>query len=57
MRRYCLTKLKLHRDYAEDDKHGWVLWRDDYDGWNPIRAGTFRDCALERLKEEGIYIV
>ena len=47
MRRYCMYRRKGQ----------WTLWRDDYDGWNPIKTSTFHDCMIERLKEEGIYIV
>ena len=56
MRRYCLSRIKSVSGIPTGNIDKWSLWRDSPDGWLPLKRGSFRECIIERLKEEGIYI-
>ena len=56
MRRYCLSRIKSVSGIPTGNDDKWSLWCDSPMGWIPFKRGTFKECVLERLKEEGIYI-
>lgn len=56
MRRYCLSRIKSVSGIPTGNKDKWSLSCDSPMGWIILKHGTFKECVLERLKEEGIYI-